>query len=351
MACMLQPYKWLRIEQTASEGVRNLLLKNVIGTPGRSMVYRHCRTEEKLQHISRPVFVSLVRREKVLGTCCFCERQYNDAATYYVRYFSFISALRKSAGFRKEATEKKSELRSAIHELISGRYFSEAADSLFYAYLDPGNARSLQLAKEFGFRKAGSFASLLFSRWRPKLAEKVQRLQEEDWRFFEGELAEFYSGHRFFTMENLYYQGNYFTFREEGRIVAGLQANPEQWEVLEMPGLGGSVLMSLFPRVGTLRKLFQPDFRFVSVEGLYCVPGYENRLEQLLEHVLATFGVYSAVLCLDVRSEEYKMVKKFRLGPINRLRKEKLMDIMVKENGSVRITSGKPCYISSFDVS
>lgn len=347
---MKKPLQTLLIERKPGAGVEHLLLDNIVGTPGRSMVYQHLKTGEKLRHIPDPYFVSLVRNKKALATCCFCRRESDGRTLFYARYFSFHSALRKRGHKQLDRAGRNSLVREEIHQLLSGTYFDASSENIFYAYLDSDNERSRRLTEEFGFRRVRSFASLVFSRWQPKASPHVYRLSEDEWKALKPELSRFYSDHTFFTTENLFYKGNYFALRENGEIVAGIQANPEEWKVYEMPGISGKVLMKLFPRFKFLRRIFNPHYQFLSIEGVYFRNGYENRLEPLMTHVLNEFGVHSAVLCLDTSSAIYREIKKLDLGLMSRLRKEKLMDIIVKENGGQLIDLDRPAYISCFDV-
>ncbi len=347
---MQKTLQTLLVEREPSAGVTNLLLNNTIGTPGNSMVYRHCKTQVKLQHLPEPYFVSLRKKEAVLATCCFCKREEKGTTLFYVRYFSFDEKFRKRGGQYLESPEKNSVIRNDIHQLLSGSYFGQTSPgNIFYAYLDPQNERSRRLTEEFGFRRVGSFASMVFSRLSPRSVASAGALSANEWAAFKEELTAFYRSHRFFTLENLFYQGNYFVLKEHGEIVAGLQANPEEWRVLEMPGIGGKLLMNVFPRFKPLQKIFSPQYRFLSLEGIYYKSGKERALEKLFEHVLHHFGVYSAVICLDTTSPVYRFAKKLDFGLMGMLKKEKLMDVVVKENGPVISTTG-PFYISCFDV-
>lgn len=345
----------LRIDEHPSEGVKALLDNNVIGTPGRSMVYQHGRAAEKYGAIPRPFFVSLVRKKRVLGTCCFCERKLlnggNEETAYYARYFTFHPAMRKLGDIFLDRKGSGGALRKEVEKVVTGGLFPGGAkDNFFYAYVDQGNERSRRFTESFGFRKIGSFTSLVFSRFYPSTSARVVRLSPEQWKAFKPELLNFYGDHRMVTDENLYFGGNYFAVIANGRVVAGLQANPERWKVHDMPGVAGRLMMKVFPRIGLLSKLFNPDYRFVAVEGVYFQPGYAQELETLLQHVLALNGVNSAVICLDPSSKVYRQVKKLRLGLVSRLRKEKAVDVIARANGIDISRQPGPLYISAVDV-
>lgn len=344
----------LHIETTPSQGVRKLLDNNVLGSPGKSMVYRQLKTREKYVHLLQPFFVSLVRNTRVLATCCFCKRDFSafgrQKEGYYVRYFSFHDSFRKSGYRFLDKPEKAGVLRSEIAGLLSGERFGAESNNFFYAYLDGDNIRSKKLTESFGFKKIAHFSSLVFSRLYPKQHLQVKKLTHEEWLDFYPALLKFYADHNLFTAENLFYEGNYYVFVQDGEIVAGMQANPEHWRVHDMPGLSGKILMKLFPAFSSLSKIFHPDFRFLSIEGIYYQEGQSHFLQDMLSHLLATHGLYSAILCLDPTSKEYEAVHALDMGLVSKIRKPKLMEVIVKQNGNSEASITGPVYISTFDV-
>lgn len=346
--------KLLRVEQVPDQGIKALLNNNVVGTPRRSMVYQHGRAEDKYMSIPSPFFVSLVRKSKVIATCCFCKRevwsQGEKHAAYYVRYFTFHSSLRKLGDKYIDRPNDDGVLRREIRELLTGRHFGGSGPNYFYAYVDSGNTRSEKFVAGFGFQQVGSFASLIFSRFNPQIARRAERLTREERTAFKTRLLAFYSDHALVTDENLFTGGNYYVIKEEGQIVAGLQGHAEQWRVSHMPGRSGWLMMNVFPRVGLLRKIFNPDYRFAAIEGIYYLPGYEHHLTALLEHVMAVNKVYSAVICLDPASKVHAVVRSLRLGLVGKLRGEKHVSVMAKANDADLSDLTGPLYISVADV-
>ncbi len=352
---MSKEKRLLKIEQAPSEGVRSLLDNNLIGTPGKSMVYQHGQAAEKYQAIPDPYFVSLVRKTKVLATCCFCRRSINDQGirveAFYVRYFSFHPSIRRMGEKARLKEQSDGELRQEIQQLLSGEYFDTAGPHFYYAYIDGGNVRSEAFVRSFGFEKIGSFVSLVFSRFYPRQSQHVQRMTPEEWEAFKSVLLHFYKDHTLVTDENLFYQHNYFVIREKGEVVAALQANPERWMVHDMPGPAGKVMMKVFPRFKFLSKIFHPNYRFATIEGIYYKPGHEQKLVKLLEHALHTHAVYSAVICLDPTSRIYRVVQSLGLGLVSKLRHPKAVDVMVMSQGLAFSGKEGPVYVSAVDVS
>ncbi|MCK5280392.1 MAG: hypothetical protein KAK04_17680, partial [Cyclobacteriaceae bacterium] len=152
------------------------------------------------------------------------------------------------------------------------------------------------------------------------------------------------------SFENLFRQGEYFIIMENGKMVCGVQAIPDQWEILEMPGAGGKILMTVLPKIPVLKRLFNPTYKFVFLESIFCSEGYERQLSLLLESALQYFKVNSGILCLDKKSTMYSKVKKIKLGITHRIQGEKQIDIVVKSSDKNLINGDLPISVSGFDV-
>jgi hypothetical protein len=125
------------------------------------------------------------------------------------------------------------------------------------------------------------------------------------------------------NFEQINYQGNYFVIKEDGKIVAGLQANPVRWKIMAMEGVGGKIMLKVLPHLPILKRLINPEkYDFLAIEGLFVGSGYEKYLYPLIEGVLHNFSVSSALFQLDSKSRYLKLFKeKKQLGLLNAIKK------------------------------
>lgn len=335
-----------------NEEIRNLLKQNVIGTPGKSLVYQHMTVDEKLSHLQAPYFLSVHLGGKVVGTCCFVKRHTTTAGvrslSYYIRYFSFRSSLRSSS----EAITrlgKKSLLRDEINVLLEGGILEDGPGShLFYAYVDPQNTRSGRIIASFGFEAVAKFKTVFFSRFMPRRSAQVTPLMPGDIPEVMERLSNFYKEYSLVTLDNIGYQDGYLVYHDRGRIVAGLQANDEHWRVHEIAG--GKLLLHFVSALPLLNRLFHRDFRFLAIEGIFYETGYEHAIATLLESALALRGRHTAILCLDPDAEVYRAVHAMDRGFIRHLTSKKEMAVMAKGNGlDLSPVRRSPVYVSGFD--
>lgn len=333
-----------------SQGVRDLLVQNVIGTPGKSLVYQHQKVDEKLKHIKDPVFLTVELGGKPVGACCFVRRTtWSGGAgiqSYYIRYFSFKSSFRSNVN---DITRrgKKSIIRKEIEQILNGKHFS-TGPHLFYAYVDPTNIRSNRMIDSYGFEEIGRFRTVYFSRFKPRLDESVEVLKGADLQLFKQQLKEHYAAHRLVTIENIGYEDGCIAYKTNGKVVAAIQANAEHWKIYEIPG--SRFLIKLISSLPMLNKLIHKDFRFLSVEGIYLARGHEYLLSRLLESALRLKNRNTAIVCLDEKSGVYKLMHGLNRGFIRFLTNEKEVSVVAKANGrSLEELRNLPIYISGFD--
>lgn len=349
----MSSFNILKIERKPSQEVIELLEENAIGTPGKSMVYRHHDVRSKVDTVSNPYFANLSIRNRLYGTICFSKREvYNLGQAYqafYLRYFTFRESFR-TTNPKNHTRQKPSKIREDMARLLEGEGLDFRGDLMLYAYVDADNIRSKRLIDEFGFQKLSGFQVIPFSRISPKKSKLVAIAQESSYAEIRTKLLEAYKNELFVSFESLFNRGNYFIIKKQGKLVCGVQAIPDQWDILEMPGAMGNILMNMVPKVPILNRLFNPSYKFVFLESIFCEEGYEHLLGPLFESVLHYYKVNSGILCLDQKSNIYTKVKRIKLGLTHKMQGEKQIDVVVKTSDNKLITSHAPVSVSGFDV-
>jgi hypothetical protein len=345
-------FRILKIDKLPDKRLINLLEENVIGTPGKSMLYKHVHVGEKVTGLKNAYFCNLSIRGRLYGSVCLCRRKvYNlgiSDTAFYIRYFTFLNKFRSS--HEQSRKGKQSQIRDEVSMLMSGKGLEYDDDLLLYAYVDAENIRSKRIIEEFGFLKSGSFHTIPFSRIYTKGSPFVEKLKKDQQQEMLALFQDFYKDYQFVSFENLFSKGDFFVIREEGEIVCGVQGIPDQWQIVELPGVSGNLMMHIIPKLPLLNRLFSTDYKFVFLESIYCKPGYEKRLESLFESVLHHYKAYSGIICLDPSTRLYSMVRKIKLGITHKLMGEKAIEIVVKRNGNKSYDSHAPFFISGFDV-
>jgi len=326
----------------------NLLKRTVYGTHGPR--YQHTGQEAKINHIQNPFFFQLFREERVIGTYCLSQRLVKtptgEALSFYGRYFAIAPDF-MGQGY---GSLLKKEAIAYVARVVAPPF-------LFYSYIEETNQRSLEISKKDQYQHTGSLEAILFSRLYPKQDARFSRLTPDELPQMLALLRLAYQDYTFVQLDRVYHEQNYFVLKENGEIIAGLQANPVAWHILHMPGMSGKMIMQVLPHLPVLRRLINPEnHRFLALEALYVKPGHEKALLTLMESTLAFFGYTSALLMLDVNCPLRKTLKDSgKLGIMNALNKSIYTQVMVKSNGmsekDIKQYPAQPIYASAFDFS
>lgn len=348
-------FRFLQIQSQPSEIIEALLTRNVIGTPGISMLYQHLGVRQKLHAIPKPHIVSVQRNDRVMGTCCFCERDFEGTTGFYVRYFAFRDGFRLKALPAQRHSKKSSSIRAEVYELLDGRGLVPNTNQSFfhYAYVDPRNPRSARLCEEFGFVPVRQYTTRLFSRFWPKQHTSlyIKELPSADARIREL-LTSFYKQYNHVSFENLN-TVYYYTEDESGEIMAGMQVHVDAWRIRELPGRNGKALLAIFDRMPLLSRLLSRHFRFLAVEGIYFRAGREHVFEQMLETLLHRYALNTAIMVVDTESSLHRLTQQINLGLLDKISPRVKGNVIVRSTDGILIgrQKSRPAYISVTDVS
>ena len=349
-------HRLITYSQTVPVSVLKLLVNTYIGTNGTQ--YRLKSTEEKIDQLSNPHFFYLERGENAIANVTLCERSivlYSQTIRgFYIRYFAFDLIF--------QSNQPNSKGQSSFHDYFRAIFDSSNLNalepkfdkSIHWAYIDPENTRSSAMKEHFGFTSLGQFETFSFSRIKPKRTANVERLAVNDRPIVQHELNQFYEDYNFFSPVHIFENDNYFVLKKSGEIIAGIQVNPVEWEVKNLPGFFGKLMIKLGPVIPGLRKLFNPkNHKFLATEGIFWKSGYEQNVAQLLEGVLHLTQHHSMLIWEDTNSHYIKGLP-LKWGLIERLKKSTYIDIVAKCNGfndhEIKRMKNSKKYISGFDV-
>ncbi len=358
------------VETEPDKDVQEHIGNMILGTPGK-VRYRHTSFSEKLPFLGKIYFLNLKKSDRLLGTIAFSLRDslsVNRAhRSWYVRYFSIRAPLRDT-NFRSVNKHKRdSSGRDNLLKSAAGPFFADPDQiaggekfdsdrSLVYAYIEKENFRSWNFSESVGFETAGKIHTSLYSRFRPKMDPRVRAIDPADKDWVRNRLREFYRDYNLFTIQNLFFNDNYMVWKENGRVVAGCQANPELWQIVNIPGFISNFFLRGLARLPFLSRRYNPEFmKFVAFEGIWYEEEYEACLLPLIESALAYHKLYLGILWLDSSSHVLKLINKLgKRGLVGRFFNTMPGDIRVrfinwKEEDKQEFFKN-PSYISCFDM-
>jgi hypothetical protein len=331
------------LEESPNSEAIELLQKSVYGTNGPK--YIHTGQEIKIVNLKNPLFIRLIKENKTIGFCCGCVRNFvqngKNITGYYARYFAV-----------QNNQQGKQYGKLLVKVGISFVEKNEQNPYVLYAYIEENNLKSLKASQYKGFNSIATLNTTLFTRIYPKINSRLERLKTSETNEMITLLEESFRNYFLKNFENINYQNNYFVIRKDGEIIAGLQANPVRWKIVEMNGFGGKILMNLLPHFPIMKKIFNPNaYEFLAIEGVYLKKGFEHELYPLIEGVLNHFSIYSALFQLDTNDSLNDIFKKNgNLGILNAMKKDFKTHVMVKSKGIEKLKNeGEIVYVSSFD--
>lgn len=250
-----------RLREKFTPEIVELLKSVVLGSNGTR--YRHKDTEERIQKLDNPLFLSVERNEKVLGNVTFCRRNRD----WYIRFFAFANRIQSSG--KKQSTGKDGFLKKELNEFFGNVLTSQGAYSAdsFYAYIDPKNSKSLWMSQNFGLEITAFLATQTFSRVRPKFEILLNRMELKD---VQSAIESQYTEHRFFHPD-LQEDDTFYGIRDHDDVlVAAARVKRATWEFERLPGRMGGWLINVIPYVPFLRKLLRPqEHTFLVLDSLY----------------------------------------------------------------------------------
>ena len=331
------------LEESPDNDAIELLQKSIYGTNGPK--YIHTGQEIKVPNLKNPLFFRLIKDYQTIGYYCLCKRNFTQNGQQIVGYYGRYLAVDKNY----QGKQFGKLLKKIAVDFVEK---NDKKPFVLYSYIEENNIKSLKISEQEGFYSLATLSTTLFTRISPKSNPCLERLKEEEKDGLIKLLEKKFEGYIFRNFENINYQNNYFVIKNNGEIVAGLQANPVRWKIVEMEGFGGAILMNLLPHLPVMKKIFNPNaYDFLAIEGVYLKEGFEHKLYPLIEGVLNHFLVYSALFQLDTNDSLNKIfAEKANLGILNAMKKDFKTHVMVKSKGIEKLKNeGEIVYVSSFD--
>lgn len=341
----------------------------VLGQPG-GFRYRHMDLEEKMNAPGENYFMYLRKGGKMVGSVGFVGRHTVTGGiahdSWMIRYFSIKAPMRSVPAKRRGMANQKDEQRRSS---VLGRFIQPVMSdpsrlrgengsgrpAIIYALIEQKNLRSMNFSTQMGLETVREIKSYTYSRLRPKRSDRVEQLQESEQEHMTVLLKDFYSGYNLFYTDPLFGGEGYFVIREGGRIIAGLQAYPVSWSVIDFGSGIANLLVRLLVRLPWIKKRLNPgEMKLLAFDGLYYEQDFRERLFELMEGVLERTGRHVALMMVDADSDLNHIISRHnKLGIVHRILGPVPAEVRVRfidfPEGTRREFFSKPAYIPTFD--
>lgn len=345
----LLTYHDLTVEVDSQPGQELIdhMLSTVLGQPG-SFRYQHLNLEERLTEDGENYFMFLKKGDRMMGSVGFVGRHASTAGvahdSWMIRFFSIKAPMGSVPKRRKSKADLKDEGKRTT---VLGRFIrpvfanpsqlregagEETAPAIIYALIEQNNLRSMNFSTQMGLETVGVVTTFTFSRLRPRTSGRIEKLPEQEQDAMRSLLHDSYKDYTLFFSEPLFKEPGYFVIRESGRVVAGIQAYAVSWRIIDFGGRAANQLVRLVTMIPWVRKRIDPrEVRLLAFDGIYCEPGHEETLYELMEGVLEHTGTYVGMMMMDLDSDLYRIFRdRQKLGILHRLTGSYNADVRVR---------------------
>lgn len=360
----------IEVESKPSEELMEHMYGTVMGQPG-GIQYHHTDLEDRLHSGHEDYFMFLRKSGKMLGSVGFCGKPTLTAGlehdSWLIRYFSIKAPIRGIPKKRKSKEELQDENKRTT---VLGRFiqpiFADPSQlreeelrtgkpAIIFATIDQTNLRSMNFSAQMGLETIGSFAAFAFSRLRPRRSTRIEGVKEHEQKIILDQITGFYEEYTLFYSDAIFKNNDYYTIREDGRMVAGVQIYEVAWKILDFGNRLTNRASALLSRILGLRhRINEEKISFLAFDALYYEPGREGALYELLEGVLKQKGHYIGMMMMDVESGLYDMfMKRKKLGFLYTFMGAKYADVRVRfiqiPDEIKQVFHKRPTYIPTYD--
>ena len=262
--------------------------------------YRILDRRRMLEHVLPRGELRVVRENReIVGTLFSLHKRVEIAPGLSIpaRYETLLSVIPQARGKGRS----KALLQATLDEQPRG---------IQYAYVEEKNAPSAAAFKALGYEPFGRFIATTLNRLRPQRSTRAKLLDPERKDFMQSRLRDFYKDHALTDIPESFLPTHYWILEKNGQPAAGVQIEEERWSITAMPGLEGLLAVHVLPKRIPVLK----------ISHLYCPPGYEQELMELVMHLTHYFGKKLALAYWDPRSPVYERLKqRLRFGFFNPL--------------------------------
>ena len=337
----------IEVETSPSEELMEHMHQTVMGQPG-GMQYHHTDLEEKMNSGDENYFMYLRKSGKMLGSVGFCSKPNETAGishdSWLIRYVSIKAPIRGVPEKRKAKADLKDENKRTT---VLGRFiqpvFADPAQlreeesradqpAIIFAIIDQTNLRSMNFSAQMGLETIGSLAAFTFSRLRPRRSGRIESVEEKQQSDILKQIREYYRDYTLFYSDSIFKNNDYYIIREEGRMVAGLQIYQVTWKIVDFGNKLTNRVAGLFTRIPRLKKRIKKDeISFLAFDAIYCEPGREKVLYELMEGVLEQSDHTLAMMMMDLESDLYAIFReRKKLGVLHKILGTSFADIRVR---------------------
>ena len=320
---------------TPSDAVIDLIQNTILGSNGAR--YKHLGVLEQLQKLDEPSYFSLIKGDKCLGNITLCKRP----EAFYLRYFAFDAAYQANRFKSISSKPKSSLLRKEIALFFNTKL--EAFKRPIYAYIEPENSRSINMALQFDFNAVCQIHMHHFSRFKPRSNVQFCWISHEE---------AYEHVHKTYGNYTYYFEhlnsGKFAGWRVDGTLIFIARFHEGCWEIQSLTGMFGKALTKIIPWIPLINKIINPKkHSFIAFDSLVVINKsvQKKELNYFFSAALAAFEVKHMMHWSDPNDPNQSNLQEIKWGLLHRFLGKGFINLMVK--GEIK---PGPYYVDAMDM-
>ncbi len=360
----------IEVETSPSEELMEHMHQTVMGQPG-GMQFHHTDLEDRMKSGKENYFMYLRKSGRMLGSVGFCSKPTETGGlahdSWLIRYFSIKSPIRgvptrrKTKENLKDGHKRSGVLERFIQPILANPAQLREGESredqpaIIFGIIDRTNLRSMNFSAQLGLETVGTLAAFSFSRLRPRKSSRIEATSEHEQPKILEQIREFYGDYTLFYTDSIFKNNDYYVIKEGGRMVAGVQIYRVTWKIVDLGNHLANRMARLLSRMPGFREIGRNnEINFLAFDALYCKPGSEKVLYELMEGVLERTGYQIAMMMMDLESDLYALFKKHKkLGILHKIFGTTHADIRIRflhmPESVKQQFFDRPTYIPTYD--
>ena len=324
---LLEDSLTLQINSLYDHAIITLLENTSWGTQG--LIYKMNNLEKEIKELSDPYFASLMLGEQKIAVCVFNKKKIRVNGSINKGFYLCLLAV-------LEEYQGKGYGKLLVHNATKYMLNMEK-NAVIYAYVEEENKRSYQLFKAVGYNIIGHFQTSILSCFRPRNNRHVSILSLEEKSLLLPMLEKQYADHALFDYD-MSLTEPYYVYRENDRIVAGVQVKSLSWDLISLPHF------PFYKRILAIRS-----YNFLKIGSVIIDKRYRKQFLALLKAIMSHYNTTICVFYANSESKLQRQISSYMKHGILRFIKAQAVVFATPANIKTETFQAEPLYISNAD--
>ena len=250
------------------------------------VIYKMNDLRKEFEKFEKLRYVHLEVEGELVAVCALNQKVFTHGNESIDAFYLFVLAVvpaHMNKGYASLIVSEVTKQLHSIHEKV-----------LVYAYVEDDNEASKRVFLKTGYNHLTHFLAPSNVNISPKSNPYVSKLTQEDKAQVIKLLKQQYERHSFVDVEASFDDSQYYVYKENGTISAGLQLKILNWTFIGLVGLEGFLMMKVVPYIPVLKKVFNAKKHyFLKIGNIFIAD--EQKFSALLGAVMKDSDLQTSI--------------------------------------------------------